>query len=138
MLAGTGSMQALVPPQMMLIEAVGAIDSLWLNRAIMPRSAASGQGPRSCASATDAASASRRILRKIFRFHDFARALAQRGIARPLHAVGRDRDEMREHVVEEPQHVLDEARHVVPFVPCLDVERRQTAHRRTLLVAVVL
>jgi hypothetical protein len=41
----------------------------------MPRSAASGQGPRSSASATEAASAARRILRKIFMFHDLAKAL---------------------------------------------------------------
>src|SRR5579863_6712717 len=76
MLAGIGSMQALVPPQMMLIEAVGAIAILWLKRALMPRSAASGQGPRSIARLTEAASASRRILRKIFRFQDFASALS--------------------------------------------------------------
>jgi hypothetical protein len=74
MLAGIGSMQALVPPQMMLIEAVGAIESLWLKRAMIPRSRASGQGPRSLASATDAASASRLILRNIFMFQDFASA----------------------------------------------------------------
>ncbi len=48
MLAGIGSMPALVPPQMMEIDAVGAIASLWENRSITPRSAASGQGPRSC------------------------------------------------------------------------------------------
>ncbi len=43
-------MQALVPPQMILIEAVGAIAILWLKRAFMPFSAASGQAPRSSAS----------------------------------------------------------------------------------------
>ena len=76
MLAGIGSMQALVPPQMMLIDAVGAIASLWLKRSVTPRSAASGQAPRSCASATEAASASRRILRNILRFQLFASALS--------------------------------------------------------------
>ena len=69
-------MQALVPPQMMLIEAVGAIAILCEKRAMMPRSSASGQAPRSSASATEAASASRRILRNIFMFHDFAIALS--------------------------------------------------------------
>ena len=72
MFAGIGSMPALVPPQMIEIDAVGAIASLWEKRAMMPRSAASGHGPRSFASATDAASASRRILRKMFMFQDFA------------------------------------------------------------------
>ena len=50
-------MQALVPPQMMLIDAVGAIAILQLNRSITPMSAASGQGPRSTASCIDASSA---------------------------------------------------------------------------------
>jgi hypothetical protein len=50
MLAGIGSIQALVPPQMMLIDAVGAIAILQLKRCITPMSAASGQAPRSCAS----------------------------------------------------------------------------------------
>ena len=45
MFAGIGSMQALVPPQMMLIEAVGAIAILQLKRSITPWSAASGHGP---------------------------------------------------------------------------------------------
>src|SRR5258707_12799421 len=76
MLAGIGSMQALVPPQMMLMEAVGAMAILWLNRAFMPTSNALGHGPRSSARHTEAASASRRILRKIFKFQDFAKALS--------------------------------------------------------------
>jgi len=46
-----GSMQALVPPQMTEMLAVGAIASLWLKRSSAPRSAASGQAPRSSASA---------------------------------------------------------------------------------------
>ena len=40
-------MQALVPPQMIEIDAVGAIAILQLKRSITPMSAASGQGPRS-------------------------------------------------------------------------------------------
>ena len=44
MLAGIGSMPALVPPQMIEIEAVGAIASLLENRSWMPYSAASGHG----------------------------------------------------------------------------------------------
>src|SRR5436309_2357450 len=66
------------------------------------------------------------------------RALAQRRIARTLHALGRARDEMGEHIVEEAQHVLDEAWRLVPLVPRLDVQRRQAAHGRALLVAMVL
>jgi len=72
MLAGIGSTPADVPPQMIEIEAVGAIASLWLKRAITLFSAASGQGPRSCASLTLAASAPRRMWRKILLFHTFA------------------------------------------------------------------
>ncbi len=49
-------MQALAPPQMMEIEAVGAIASLWVKRSIAPHSAASGQGPRSSASFIEASS----------------------------------------------------------------------------------
>ena len=74
MLAGIGSMPALVPPQMMLMLAVGAMASLWLKRSITPRSAASGQGPRSSASLTLAASAARRRLLKMRMFHDLAMA----------------------------------------------------------------
>src|SRR6187401_1186480 len=72
MLAGIGSMQAEVPPQMMLIDAVGAIAILQLNRSIAPRSAASGQGPRSLPSSIDASSAWARICLKILRFQDLA------------------------------------------------------------------
>src|ERR1700712_609488 len=72
MLAGIGSMHALVPPAMMLIDAVGAIAILQLNRSITPRSAASGQGPRSVASSIDASLAAVLMWRKIFKFHDFA------------------------------------------------------------------
>jgi hypothetical protein len=39
-------MQALVPPAMIEIDAVGAIAILQLKRSITPMSAASGQGPR--------------------------------------------------------------------------------------------
>ena len=58
MFAGIGSMQALVPPQIMLIEAVGAIASLWLNLALTCPSSASGQAPFSIANITEALSAS--------------------------------------------------------------------------------
>src|SRR4029078_293395 len=72
MLAGIGSMHAEVPPQMMLIEAVGAIAILQLKRSITPMSAASGHGPRSLASIIEAASTWARMCWKIFKFHDFA------------------------------------------------------------------
>ena len=57
MFAGIGSMHALVPPQMMLIDAVGAIAILQLKRSIAPISAASGHGPRSCARSIEASDA---------------------------------------------------------------------------------
>src|SRR5690348_18506298 len=72
MLAGIGSMHALVPPQMMLIDAVGAIAILQLKRSITPMSAASGHGPRSFASIIDAWSTWARICLKILRFQLFA------------------------------------------------------------------
>src|SRR5215203_7471132 len=72
MLAGIGSMQALVPPVMIEIDAVGAIAILQLKRSITPMSAASGQGPRSLASIIDAWSTWLRTCLKILRFHDFA------------------------------------------------------------------
>src|SRR3546814_20255560 len=72
MLAGIGSMQAEVPPQMMLIDAVGAIAILQEKRSITPWSAASGQGPRSTASCIDASCAWAAMCLKTLRFHDFA------------------------------------------------------------------
>src|SRR5215468_6910350 len=72
MLAGIGSMPADVPPQMIEIDAVGAIASLWLKRAMTPQSAASGQAPRSFASFTEAASAPRRRCLNIALFQAFA------------------------------------------------------------------
>src|SRR5687768_11432898 len=72
MLAGIGSMQAEVPPQMIEIEAVGAIAILQLKRSITPRSAASGQGPRSVASIIDASFAWAAICLKILRFQVLA------------------------------------------------------------------
>src|SRR3546814_10429273 len=48
------------PPQMIEIEAVGAIAILFENRSWMPKSAASGQAPRSRARAAEASSASAR------------------------------------------------------------------------------
>src|SRR3982750_3951631 len=72
MLAGIGSMHALVPPAMIEIDAVGAIAILQLTRSIPPRAAAWGQGPRSFASIIDAWSTCARICLKILRFQLFA------------------------------------------------------------------
>src|SRR5690242_21443898 len=72
MFAGIGSMHADVPPQMMEIDAVGAIAILQLKRSITPMSAASGQGPRSLASIIDAWSTCARMCLKILRFQLFA------------------------------------------------------------------
>ena len=69
-------MQADVPPQMMLIDAVGAIAILHEKRCITPMSAASGQGPRSCANISEASSALAEMWRNIFRFHALAIALS--------------------------------------------------------------
>ena len=69
-------MQADVPPQMIEIDAVGAIAILHENRSITPRSAASGQGPRSVASIIDASSAPARMCLNILRFQLFASALS--------------------------------------------------------------
>src|SRR3546814_12394081 len=60
------------PPQMIEIEAVGAIAILLEKRSMMPNSSASGQAPRSSASVLEAASASLRICAKIFLFHTLA------------------------------------------------------------------
>src|SRR5690606_36161495 len=76
MLAGIGSIQALVPPQMMLIDAVGAIAILQLNRSITPISSASGQGPRSLASIIDASFTLALMCLNILRFHALAIALS--------------------------------------------------------------
>ena len=59
---------------MIEIEAVGAIASLWLNRSMIPCSAASGQAPRSSASTRLAASAWRRRVLKMRMFQDLAMA----------------------------------------------------------------
>src|SRR3546814_20744981 len=45
-LAAIGSMPGEAPPQMIEIEAVGAIATLLEKRSMMPNAAASGQGPR--------------------------------------------------------------------------------------------
>src|SRR5881392_128685 len=76
MLAGIGSMPAEVPPQMIEIDAVGAIASLWENRSMIPRSAASGHGPRSAASLLEAASHWRRRVLNSRMFQDLAIALS--------------------------------------------------------------
>ena len=57
---------------MIEIDAVGAIASLCEKRAITPQSAASGQGPRSFASFTEAASAPRRMCLNIALFQTLA------------------------------------------------------------------
>src|SRR3546814_9670157 len=67
MFAGIGSMHALVPPQMMRIDVVGAIAILHEKRSITPWSAASGQGPRSLASSIEAWSTWLRICLKMRR-----------------------------------------------------------------------
>src|SRR5688572_4911532 len=72
MLAGIGSMQAEVPPQMIEIEAVGAIAILQEKRSITPRSWASGQAPRSLASIIDASFTWAETWRKIFMFQVLA------------------------------------------------------------------
>ena len=65
-------MHALVPPQMMEIDAVGAIAILQLKRSITPTSAASGQGPRSAARVIDAWFTCALMCLNIRRFHDLA------------------------------------------------------------------
>src|SRR3954449_2120564 len=65
-------MQAEVPPQMIEMEAVGAIAILHEKRSITPMSAASGHGPRSWASIIEASSTWARICLKILRFQLFA------------------------------------------------------------------
>src|SRR5690606_6462932 len=77
MLAGIGSMQALVPPQMMLIEAVGAIAILQLNRSITPNSSASGQAPRSSARTIEASLALALMCWNILRFQTLAIGLSK-------------------------------------------------------------
>ena len=69
-------MPALVPPQMIEIEAVGAMAILLEKRSMMPYSAASRHGPRSCARAMEAASASRLICWNMRLFQTFAITLS--------------------------------------------------------------
>ena len=69
-------MPALVPPQMIEIEAVGAMASLCEKRSIIPRSSASGQAPRSAARVREAASHWRRRVLKSRMFQLFASALS--------------------------------------------------------------
>jgi hypothetical protein len=154
MLAGIGSMPALVPPQMIEIEAVGAIASLWLKRSMTPRSAASGQGPRSAASLREAASHWRRRVLKRRMFQHFAMALSNgtfwlcRNEWKPIRPRPTDRsrwrvdgvahlrrradDEVLQHVVEEAHDVLDEGRVVAPLQEGLGVDRGQAADRGAL------
>ena len=67
---------------MIEIDAVGAIAILQLKRSITPMSAASGQGPRSLASISEASSTWARICLKIFMFHDLAIAPSNGSAAR--------------------------------------------------------
>ena len=60
------------PPQMIEIDAVGAIASLLEKRSSKPKSAASGQGPRSRPSVFDASSHWPRMCLNIFLFHTLA------------------------------------------------------------------
>ena len=71
-MAAFGSIPGDEPPQMIEIDAVGAIAILFENRSMMPYSAASGHGPRSSASRTDAASACSLTCLKIRLFQTFA------------------------------------------------------------------
>src|SRR5690606_20714577 len=77
MLAGIGSMQALVPPQMIEIDAVGAIAILHEKRSITPMSSASGQAPRSSASTIEASFALAEMCLNIFRFQTLAIGLSK-------------------------------------------------------------
>ncbi len=65
-------MHAEVPPQMMLIDAVGAIAILQLKRSITPMSAASGHGPRSVARCIEASSTWPLMCLNMRKFHDLA------------------------------------------------------------------
>src|SRR5882757_8937410 len=121
MLAGIGSMPALVPPQMIEIEAVGAMASLCEKRSIMPRSSASGQGPRSAASVREAASHWRRRVLKSRMFQLLASALAPGRIDGVGHLRRGAVDEVLQHVVEEAHDVLDEGRVVAPLQEGLGV-----------------
>ena len=76
-LAAIGSIPGDALPAMIEIDAVGASDILLENRSITPYSCASGQAPRSIASATEAASAWLRICLNIRLFQDFATTLSQ-------------------------------------------------------------
>src|SRR3546814_16557850 len=69
-------MQAEVPPQMIEIDAVGAIAILHEKRSITPMSAASGHGPRSCASIIEASFTLALMCLKTFRFQLLAIALS--------------------------------------------------------------
>ena len=150
-------MQAEVPPQMIEIDAVGAIAILQLKRSITPMSAASGQGPRSLASIIEASSTcapdvledlqvprlghralerDRARLEEGVEAHDSEAdaALAVGAVLGARHLVRSAGDVVGEDVVEEAHHVLDEGLVLVPLVPGLEVERglrQQTAVRST-------
>ena len=74
--AAIGSMPGEELPAMIEIEAVGAIAILCEKRSMMPKSAASGHGPRSSASTREAASAWARMCLNMRRFHTLAITLS--------------------------------------------------------------
>ena len=113
-------------------------------------SAASGQGPRSCASIIEASSTWARMCLKMRRFHDFAMAPSNgsprawrkvgpsrrgRPTARALPCIWRGpsrRAPRRRRSVVEERMVADEHLVAVPLVPRLEVERGSAADRSTV------
>ena len=71
-MAAKGSIPGDELPQIIEIEAVGAIEVLLLNLSFTPTSAASGQAPRSSASIIEALFASLLICSNILLFHTLA------------------------------------------------------------------
>src|SRR6187401_1348690 len=106
MLAGIGSMQALVPPQMMLIEAVGAIAILQLKRSIAPRSSASGHAPRSCARTIEASLAAAAMCLNIRRLWTLAIGLSKpmffdcRNEWKPITPIPTERSRLAEYLAQ--------------------------------------
>src|SRR3990167_2477809 len=104
MLAGIGSMQAEGPPQMIEIDAGGAIAILQEKRCITPISAASGHAPRSCASRIEASSALAATCLNILRFHALAIAdskampLSWRKEWKPITPMPTERSRMAEYL----------------------------------------
>ena len=65
------------------------------------------------------------------------RPFAEGGIGCALHLIGRALDEVFQHIVEETEDVLDEVWIVLPLHIGLGIERRQTAHSRTVFAQMV-